>query len=57
MIELLLNRVSNTKLVDEIIVATSINIENDILVECVNKLGFKIYRGSENDVLDRLKSM
>lgn len=52
-IELLLNRLSKSEKIDQIIVATSVSKENDRLVAHVNKLGFKCYRGSEDDVLDR----
>lgn len=52
-IELLLLRLSKSKLIDLIVVATSKNHENKVLVEHVEKLGFKCETGSENDVLDR----
>ena len=52
-IELLLLRLSKSKLIDLIVVATSKNQENKVLVEHVEKLGFKCETGSENDVLDR----
>ncbi len=52
-IELLLNRLSKSEKIDQIIVATSVKKENDRLVAHVNKLGFESYRGSEEDVLDR----
>ncbi len=53
LIELLLSRLSQSKEIDQIIVATSDNYENDILELTVNRLGFKCFRGSENNVLDR----
>jgi glutamate-1-semialdehyde 2,1-aminomutase len=53
MIEILLQRLSKSKRVDEILVATSIN-KNDIpLIEFVSSLGFRVIAGSEDDVLDR----
>ena len=52
-IELLLKRLSKSEFIDEIIVATSSLNENDDLVTFVHQLGFKTYRGSEEDVLDR----
>ena len=52
-IEWVIKRVQKSKLVDEIILATSQNRENDILVNYAEKLGIKIFRGSENDVLNR----
>ena len=53
LIEILFHRLSNSKKIDKIILATAKNKENDILVETVIKLGYDVFRGSENDVLDR----
>ena len=53
MIELLLKRISKSKLVNQIVVATSKNNENLPLIRHVESLGFKCEQGSENDVLDR----
>ncbi len=53
MIELLLSRLSKSKEINEIIVATSIDKKNDILQSIVEGLGYKCTRGSENDVLKR----
>ena len=53
MIELLLSRLSRSKQIDQIIVATSVDERNLPLVEHVLKLGFACEQGSENDVLDR----
>lgn len=53
MIELLLNRLSSAKQIDHIILATSANKNNDSLVEHVKKIGFEVFQGSENDVLER----
>ncbi len=53
LIELLLERLSKAKLVDEIIVATSSNVNNEPLVKHVTKLGCRVFQGDENDVLDR----
>ena len=52
-IEILLSRLNQSKVINEICVATSINEENDILCNEVDKLGYKIIRGSEIDVLER----
>jgi Spore coat polysaccharide biosynthesis protein F, CMP-KDO synthetase homolog len=52
-IEILLHRLSNSKRIDKIILATSNNIENDILTDIVEKLGFHVFHGSEDDVLSR----
>jgi len=53
LIELLLTRLSNAQSIDEIVVATSIDTRNDILAKHVESIGYKVFRGSENDVLDR----
>lgn len=53
MIEVLLARLARAREVDEVMVATSVEACNQPLVDHVAALGFKCYRGSENDVLDR----
>ena len=53
MIELLLARLSKSALIDQIVLATSIDPRNDTLVGHVEKLGYACVRGSENDVLNR----
>jgi glutamate-1-semialdehyde 2,1-aminomutase len=53
MIELLFRRLSQSKRIDQIILATSNHDKNQSLLSLVQKLGFSVYKGSENDVLDR----
>jgi glutamate-1-semialdehyde 2,1-aminomutase len=53
MIELLLTRLTKAKELDQIIVATSVDVRNQPLVEHVQKLGYACEQGSENDVLER----
>src|SRR6185437_3884654 len=53
LIELLLGRLSATREVDAIVLATSVDPRNDPLVLHVQGLGYGVYRGSEQDVLDR----
>lgn len=53
LIELLLGRLQRAAQVNEIIVATSVDPQNDGLAEHVQQLGFRVFRGSELDVLDR----
>jgi glutamate-1-semialdehyde 2,1-aminomutase len=53
LIELLLKRLSKSKELDEIVVATSKGVENDKLQEFVEYLGYRCTRGSEKDVLNR----
>lgn len=47
------NRLSFAKTIDEIIIATTINPKDDILVEWCEANGVKYYRGDENNVLNR----
>ncbi|MDO8769891.1 MAG: aminotransferase class III-fold pyridoxal phosphate-dependent enzyme [Burkholderiaceae bacterium] len=53
MIEVLLARLARAKEVNEIMVATSVDPRNQPLADLVAALGYKCYRGSENDVLER----
>jgi glutamate-1-semialdehyde 2,1-aminomutase len=52
-IDLLLARLSESKTIDQIIVATTDDKKDDSLSELVKSLGFECFRGSENDVLKR----
>lgn len=53
MIELLLHRLSLACEIDQIILATSSHARNRPLINHVEKLGYLVYQGSEEDVLDR----
>lgn len=53
MIGVLLKRLSRAKLIDQIIVATSRDPRNKPLIDYVKSLGYGIYEGDENNVLDR----
>ena len=53
MIEILIKRLSKSKLINQIIVATSINDENTPLVNHLESLNIKCEIGSEEDVLSR----
>ncbi len=53
MIELLLGRLRGARHVDEIVLATSEDPRNDALAQHVEALGYRVFRGSERDVLDR----
>lgn len=53
LIGLLIKRLSNAKRVDRIALVTSTNLCNDPLEEYVTGLGYPVFRGSEDDVLDR----
>jgi len=53
LIGLLLSRLTQAKLIDEIVLASSTNKENDPLCDYVSALGYRVFRGGENDVLKR----
>ena len=53
MIEVLFSRLNQSKEIDKIILATSIDPCNQPLVSHVSNLGFEVFQGSEDDVLDR----
>jgi glutamate-1-semialdehyde 2,1-aminomutase len=53
MIGLLLQRLSKSIFIDEIVIATSVLDINRPLIDYAQELGVKTYQGSENDVLDR----
>lgn len=53
LLEYQLERIQRTSLIDEIIVATTENQKDDVIVDFCNKLNIKTYRGSEKDVLSR----
>ncbi len=46
-------RLRFSKMIDNIIIATTTNKEDDPIMELAQKEGIKVYRGSEDDVLDR----
>ena len=48
-----LERIKRCKKVNEIILATTSKVEDDILFDIGIKNGVKVFRGSENDVLSR----
>ena len=53
MIELLLRRLAKAKRISQTILATSDDPRNQPLVDHVRSLGYEVFQGSENDVLDR----
>ncbi len=54
MLELLIERVKRSKKIDEIVIATTMDASDDILVKKSRDWQVGIYRGSTNDVLDRV---
>ena len=53
LLELYINRVKQSRMIDKIVIATTIKSEDDAIEEIANKLGLDCFRGSENDLLDR----
>ena len=53
MIEIILKRLSLSRKVDNIILATSEKQQDVFLSKFVKELGFEVFNGSENDVLSR----
>ena len=54
MLELMIERVKKAKLIDEIVIATSENSKDDIIEHLAKRLNVGCFRGSEDDVLDRV---
>lgn len=54
MLELMIERVKHCNEIDDIVVATSTNEKDDVIEDLTSKLKINCYRGSENDVLDRV---
>lgn len=52
-LEHVITRVKQSKLVDEIIIATTVNRLDDSIIEETKKINIKSFRGSEDDVLSR----
>ncbi|MBE1555019.1 cytidylyltransferase domain-containing protein [Sporosarcina limicola] len=52
-LEYQLERVQQSKLIDEVIVATTQKESDNVIVALCQHLGIHVYRGSENDVLAR----
>ncbi|MEO9298588.1 aminotransferase class III-fold pyridoxal phosphate-dependent enzyme [Devosia alba] len=53
LISLLLQRLSRAQTISEIVVATTADPSDDQLAEHVSSLGYRVYRGSRTDVLER----
>lgn len=50
----LIERLRRSKYVDEIVVATTTNAPDDAIVTLMEKIGCKVWRGSEDNVLERV---
>jgi spore coat polysaccharide biosynthesis protein SpsF len=53
LLAVLLSRMRTSKTVDEVALATSVNPENDAIAELGLRLGVRVFRGDEEDVLKR----
>lgn len=56
MLERMLDRVRRARSLDEIIVATTVNATDDPVVELGRRLGVRVFRGDEADVLGRYRA-
>jgi len=54
LLNLLVQRVKQTPRVEEVIIATTTETRDDVLVRWAENQGIPCFRGSENDVLDRI---
>lgn len=54
MLQHLLNRLRAVPSIDDIVLATTINADDDVLVEFAARAGLAVYRGSEQDVMARV---
>jgi len=50
----LVNRLRDIEIIDKVVLATTENSTDDVLVELANKLGVNYFRGSELDVMGRV---
>ena len=48
-----LDRVKRSKQIDEIVLATTTNTEDDVLERVASECGISVFRGAENDLVDR----
>lgn len=53
MLELMVDRLKQSRTIDKIIIATTDRPEDKKIVDFGKKIGIDVFRGSENDVLDR----
>ena len=52
-LEHVIERTNQSKLIDEIVIATTVHERDNIIVDKAMNCGVKVFRGSENDVLSR----
>ncbi|NLT23684.1 MAG: NTP transferase domain-containing protein [Syntrophorhabdus sp.] len=56
MLEMLVERIKRSRCLDQVVIATTVSGSDDPIVELAEKLGVGCFRGSEEDVLDRVLS-
>jgi len=54
MLELLIERLKRANRIDEIVVATTTEPEDNVIAELAKRVGVKCFKGSSEDVLDRV---
>ena len=54
LIKRVIDRIKCSKRINKIVLATTTNSKDDILVDYMNKIGIDVYRGSEENVLERV---
>lgn len=54
MLELLVERVRRSRLIDHIVISTTANRTDDVVARCAEELGVGCFRGSEEDVVGRV---
>ena len=53
MLAWVVSRTRRARTIDDVVVATSVSLRDDVIAAECNTFGVSIFRGSENDVLDR----
>ena len=53
-LELMIERVRRSRLIDDVVVATTVNKEDDPVIKLCDSIGCSYFRGSEDDVLERV---
>jgi len=53
LLEIHIERISKSETISQLIVATTVKPEDKLIFDMVSDMGIRVFRGSENDVLDR----
>lgn len=54
LLQILIERLKKSRFIHDIVVATTVNVQDDPIIALANKLGVKSFRGSELNVLERV---